>query len=83
MHGARLVAEEEEEEETEEEDDTIDEDDDSVEDEAEDVSSANPSGINATAAVAATKREKDFFIRKKGKETLQTSMAYFGLNLRW
>lgn len=74
IHGARLAAEEEEEDT--EEDDVADdvlltdetEEEDAAEDIADEEDSAKVIGISATAADAATIRDRDFFIRKKGKE---------------
>lgn len=75
MHGARLAAEEEEEEDTEEDDAADDvlltdetEEDDAAEDIADEEDSAKVIGIRATAADAATIRERDFFIRKRGRK---------------
>lgn len=74
MHGARLAAEEEEEEDTEEDDAADDvlltDEDDAAEDIADEEDSAKVMGIRATAADAATIRERDFFIRKRGRKTL-------------
>ncbi len=71
IHGLRDEAEElliAEDEETEDEDIVDDTDDDSAEEELEELS-AKLSGTRTIAVDAATNRERDFFIRKKGKET--------------